>query len=144
MTSQHKISAYQPFRVVGGRCHIFFASSTQSVDKTQKHEHIALVQVLHAEKSFLHQLRMLGIAIEKLLRCDFQIIADGKELFHRRERFTRRDVVNISSALAKVIAHFVLGNALLDTQLRNAITDKFLVHDYHLVLMITVGDLTLV
>ena len=93
MTSQHKISAYQPFRVVGGRFSIFFASSTQSVDKAQKHEHIALVQVLHAEKSFLHQLRMLGIAVEKLLRCDLQIIADGKELLHRWERFTRRNVM---------------------------------------------------
>ena len=87
---------------------------------------------------------MLGIAVEKLLRCDLQIIADGKELLHRRERFTRRDVVDISSALAEVVAHFILGNALLHTQLRNAITDKLLVHDYHLVLMITVGDLTLV
>ena len=144
MTSQHKISAYQPFRVVGGRCLVFLASITQSVDKTQKHEHIALVQVLHAEKSFLHQLGMLGIAVEKLLRCDLQIIADGKKLLHRRERFTRRDVVDISSALAEVVAHFVFGNALLHTQLRNAVTDKLLVHDYHLVLMITVGDLTLV
>ena len=114
MTLQHKISAYQPFRVVGGRCHIFFASSTQSVDKTQKHEHIALVQVLHAEKSFLHQLRMLGIAVEKLLRGDLKIITDGKKLLHRRERFTRRDVVDISPALAKVVTHFILGNALLD------------------------------
>ena len=43
----------------------------------------------------MHQLGMLGIAVEKLLRCDLQIIADGKELLHRRERFTQRDVVMI-------------------------------------------------
>ena len=114
MTSQHKISAYQPFRVVGGRCPILLASITQSVDKTQKEEHIALVQVLHAQKSFLHQLRMLGIAVEKLLRGDLKIITDGKKLLHRRERFTRRDVVDISPALAEVVAHFILGNALFD------------------------------
>ena len=51
---------------------------------------------------------------EKLLRGDFQIIADGKELFHWRERFTRRNIVDISPAPAKVVTHFILGNALLD------------------------------
>ena len=86
---------------------------------------------------------MLGIAVEKLLRCDLQIIADGKELLHRWERFTRRNIVDIPPALAEDVAHFILGNALFHAQLRNAVTDKFLVHDYHLILMITVGDLTL-
>ena len=57
---------------------------------------------------------MLGIAVEKLLRCDLEIIADGKKVLHRRKRFTRRNVVDISSALAEVVAHFILGNALLD------------------------------
>ena len=37
---------------------------------------------------------------KKLLRCDFKIITDGKELFERWQRFAGRDVINIAAAVA--------------------------------------------
>lgn len=93
---QYKKAAGNPCWITSCFFVLFFQ---QSVDKAQEHEHISFIQPPHPLQCLLYQLRILLRGIKKLLRRDLKVIADGKKLFQRRQRFTRRYVVHIPSAM---------------------------------------------
>lgn len=102
-----------------------------TVDDAEEHQHVILIQLAHPLQGLLDQLRVLGGLVEKLLGGDFQIVTDGKELLHGRQGFSGGDVVNVSTAVAQVIAHLVFGDALFQPQLCNAVPHKVFLHSYH-------------
>ena len=73
-----------------------------------------------------------GIAdrrIEELNRRNAEILTDGKELRHGWQCLSGGNIVDIAPAMPKIIAHFILRNALLNPKLSNPISNKRCVHN---------------
>ena len=100
----------------------------QAVDKPQQHQHIAFIQLLHPIQGLLDQLRILLRLIKKFLGGHIQILTDGKELLHGRQSLPGRDIINVSPAVAQVIAHLVFRNPFFQPKLCDPVPHKRFFH----------------
>ena len=96
------------------------------------HQNIAVVELTQPVGGFSYELGIFLAVVKKFVRSDAEIIAYREKLLHRRKRLAGRNVINIASAVPQVIAHLILGNTLLNSQLGDPVSYKFFIHLIHL------------
>ena len=89
----------------------------QSVDDVQHQLNITVVQIVQTVQSFLDHFGIFLIFIEKAHGRDLKIITDCHKFCHGGQGLAGRNVIDVSTAMPQVVAHFVFGDSLLHTQL---------------------------
>lgn len=94
----------------------------------QYHQLISIIELLHPLNSLSYQLGVRNAVIEELRRRYAEVVAYCKQFRQRRQGLTRRNIVDISTAMTKIIAHLILRYALLQTELSNPVPYKIVCH----------------
>ena len=108
------------------RCLSFFR--LEAVDEANQHDRIVLIQLPHSLHGPVEKLGIDGFGVEELQRGHFKVITDPQKLSHGRQSLPGGNGLDVALVLPQLRAHLVLGNVLLQAQLRNAVPDVRCVH----------------
>ena len=89
---------------------------------------ILLRKSRYAVNDLLCQCWIFAAIVEKLLRSDFKVLANGKKFTKGRHRPTRRYALDISFTVSECKAHLVFGHIFLQSKLRDSVADILFRH----------------
>ena len=96
----------------------------QPTDITYDKHEIIIVQFPELFNGGLKQCRVLG----QLTGRNLKVVADLQEFGRGRQGFAGGNVVHIAAAMPQVIAHLILRDTLLNSQLGNPVAYELRVH----------------